>query len=50
MFYYDDGQDCFVLFMAVIKKGEKENLSTAERNELGKLVAQEIQNYCNQRS
>lgn len=45
VFYYDDGQNCFVLFMAVIKKGEKENLSAAERTELGKLVAQEILHY-----
>ena len=45
MFYYDDGLNCFVLLMAVIKKGEKENLSAAERAELSKLVAQEISNY-----
>ena len=45
VFYYDDGQYCFVLFMAVIKKGEKENLSAAERAKLGKLVAQEILKY-----
>jgi hypothetical protein len=45
VFYYDDGQFCFVLFMAVIAKGEKENLNTAERTELGKLVTQEILNY-----
>lgn len=45
VFYYDDGKLCFVLFMAVIKKGEKENLSTAERTELGNLVTREILNY-----
>ena len=45
VFYYDDGEQLFILLLAVIKKGEKENLTKAERNELGKLVKQEIQNY-----
>ena len=49
VFYYDDEQYCYLFFMAVIKKGEKENLTTAERAELGKLVVQEIQNYRNRR-
>jgi hypothetical protein len=39
------GEHCFVLLMAVIKKGEKENLTTAERTELGNLVVREILNY-----
>jgi mRNA-degrading endonuclease RelE of RelBE toxin-antitoxin system len=45
VFYYDDGEQLFILLLAVIKKGEKENLTKAERNELGKMVKQEIQNY-----
>lgn len=44
IFYYDDAHQCFVLLMAVIKKGEKENLTTAERTELGNLVTREILN------
>ena len=45
VFYYDDGRYCFVLFMAVIKKGEMENLSMSQRMDLGKLVTQEILHY-----
>jgi mRNA-degrading endonuclease RelE of RelBE toxin-antitoxin system len=45
VFYYDDGELFLILFMAVIKKGEKENLSKAERNALGELVNKEIQSY-----
>lgn len=45
VFYFDDGQYCFVLFLAVIKKGEQENLTPAERAELAKLVTQEILKY-----
>jgi hypothetical protein len=45
VFYFDDGRHFFILFMAVIKKGEKENLTKAERNELGKLVDEEILHY-----
>ena len=45
VFYFDDGQHFFILLMAVIKKGEQENLTKTERNELGKLAAAEIQKY-----
>ena len=49
VFYFEDGQYCFILLLAVIRKGEKENLSAAERNELAKLVTQEIQSFRNYR-
>ena len=42
VFYYDDGQRFLILFLAVIKKGEQENLSKAERLELGRMVKEEI--------
>ena len=45
VFYYDDGKYLFILLLAVIKKGEKENLSKGERSELGRLVLTEIKNY-----
>jgi mRNA-degrading endonuclease RelE of RelBE toxin-antitoxin system len=45
VFYYDDGEHLFVLLLAVIKKGEKENLTKSERNELAKLIQTEIVHY-----
>ncbi len=45
VFYYDDGLYLYVLLLAVIKKSEMENLTKAERSELGQLVVKEIEKY-----
>lgn len=44
VFYYEHGRYFLIFLMAVIKKGEKENLTAAERADLAKLVVKEIQN------
>ena len=45
VFYYDDSGYLYILLLAVIKKGEKENLTKSERNELAKLIEREIKHY-----
>ncbi len=42
-FFYDEGMPLFLL--TIFGKGEKENLSKAERNELAKLVKMLIKTY-----